>query len=182
MKNHSGFFAALPMILAAALAVADDFHVAPDGNDANPGTQDKPFASIARARDAVRQAKSTSEGPRTIWVHGGTYYLEKTLAFGPDDSGTEKAPVVYSAFGGEQVVLSGGREVTGRKPFREKIWQCDLKAIGLKEPRFKELYYNGRWQPSARVPNFDPKHPRTGGFLYVHEGGAGAKRGARKRG
>ena len=44
-------------IAAALTASAADFHVAPNGDDANPGTAAKPFASLTRARDAVRSAK-----------------------------------------------------------------------------------------------------------------------------
>ncbi|MFW6162722.1 MAG: hypothetical protein ACODAJ_08110, partial [Planctomycetota bacterium] len=32
-----------------------DFVVATDGDDANPGTRRRPFATLARARDAVRE-------------------------------------------------------------------------------------------------------------------------------
>jgi hypothetical protein len=32
-----------------------DFHVAVTGSDENPGTADRPFATLARARDAVRE-------------------------------------------------------------------------------------------------------------------------------
>jgi hypothetical protein len=31
-----------------------DYYVAPHGKDTNPGTDDAPFATLARARDAVR--------------------------------------------------------------------------------------------------------------------------------
>ncbi|MGA2660073.1 MAG: hypothetical protein ABSH34_21430, partial [Verrucomicrobiota bacterium] len=47
-------------VSALAMAVtlhASDFFVAPTGNDANPGTADRPFATLERARDAVRQLK-----------------------------------------------------------------------------------------------------------------------------
>jgi len=39
---------------------AAEFHVAPEGNDANPGTRNAPFATLEAARDAVRNLK-----PRT---------------------------------------------------------------------------------------------------------------------
>jgi hypothetical protein len=46
------------LVIAAALtASAADFHVAPNGDDANPGTAAKPFASLTRVRDAVCSAK-----------------------------------------------------------------------------------------------------------------------------
>src|SRR2546427_10923514 len=32
---------------------AADFYVASNGNDSNPGTQPKPFATLERARDAI---------------------------------------------------------------------------------------------------------------------------------
>ncbi len=159
--------------LAAASARAGEFYVAPAGDDANPGTKDRPFATITRARDAVRQAKlklKVSE-PMNVFVRGGTYYLKQPLVFGPKDSGTAEAPVTYTAHENEKVVLSGGRVVTGWKTYRDKIRQCDLKALGLDKADFKQLFHNGRRQPLARVPNFDPEHPRTGGFFYVFEGG-----------
>ena len=45
-------------LIAGPGAFAAEFHVAPDGNDANPGTADKPFATIAKARDAFEATKS----------------------------------------------------------------------------------------------------------------------------
>ena len=34
-----------------------DFFVATDGRDSNPGTPDRPFATLSRARDAVRELR-----------------------------------------------------------------------------------------------------------------------------
>src|SRR6266568_4185090 len=52
-----------------------DFYVATNGHDENPGTREKPFASLARARDAVRRLKSGGRGDAgvTVLVRGGTY-------------------------------------------------------------------------------------------------------------
>ena len=41
-----------------AFAATPDFYVAPDGEDTNPGTVTAPFATFARARDAVRQTRA----------------------------------------------------------------------------------------------------------------------------
>jgi hypothetical protein len=43
--------------IASVLCFGDEWFVSPDGDDRNPGTRDKPFATITRARDAVRLAK-----------------------------------------------------------------------------------------------------------------------------
>ncbi|MCL5097411.1 MAG: right-handed parallel beta-helix repeat-containing protein [Candidatus Omnitrophica bacterium] len=177
MKRYSIFLAGLMAMLAAGSTSAGEFYVAPTGRDTYPGTRDQPFATLARARDAIRAVKKAETGSFTVFARAGTYYLDHPLVLGPEDSGKEGAPIVYSACGNETVVLSGGRALTGWKPYRGRIWQCDLGKLDLKGLVFKDLYYNGRRQPAARVPNFDPEHPRTGGFLYVADGGQrGSKR------
>ena len=37
---------------------ARQFHVATAGSDANPGTREKPFATLSAARDAIRRLKA----------------------------------------------------------------------------------------------------------------------------
>jgi hypothetical protein len=96
---------AIPRILTTALALtchalsAAEFHVAPIGNDANPGTKDKPFATLVRARDAIRTLKQGGPLPEpvTVQIRGGAYFLANTLVFGPEDSGTEQAPITPKA-------------------------------------------------------------------------------------
>ena len=41
--------AALASLLLAATAHADEYYVAPDGDDAGPGTLERPFASVEQA-------------------------------------------------------------------------------------------------------------------------------------
>src|SRR4051794_7586772 len=91
-----------------------DFYVATDGSDENPGTRAKPFATLARARDAVRQLKSGSRRKAgvTVLVRGGTYVLNEPLVFGPEDSGTPEHRMVYAAYPGEKPVLSGGHPIS----------------------------------------------------------------------
>ena len=42
---------------------AVEFFVAPAGNDANPGTRQQPFASLEKARDAIRALKAKGGFP-----------------------------------------------------------------------------------------------------------------------
>jgi hypothetical protein len=83
-------------------SIRADFYVAVNGDDANPGTEEKPFATLARARDAVRELKK--ENPITVLVRGGTYYLDEPLVFGSQD-----APATYAAYPGEFVARVQGR-------------------------------------------------------------------------
>jgi len=161
-RSTADFRSRLAIRLAAILATlvshatsAATFHVATTGNDAQRGTREQPFASAERAVDAARG----SPGPNTIVVQKGTYCLMRTLELDQRDSGLS-----IEGDGGP-VVLSGGRRVTGWKPWKGNVRQADLSGLDLPDLSFRQLYYNTRLQAWSRVPNFDRRHPRTGGFL-----------------
>ena len=168
----------IPRILTTALALAchalsaAEFHVAPNGNDANPGTKDKPFATLERAKEAIR--KSPKDQARTVILGGGTYRIGKSLLLGPEDSGTEQLPVVWQAAPGEEVRLIGGVRLTGWQPVRaaairerlpaearEKVVECELKNVGVTnfgtvEPvgvSHADLFLNCHYMTLARYPN-----------------------------
>ena len=98
-----------------------DFFVSTRGRDswsgklAEPGQNDGPFATVARAQKAVRALLKTLKEPRPVRVvlRGAMYSLDAPLEFGPDDSGGANTPVIYAAAAGEKVVLSGGRRLDG---------------------------------------------------------------------
>jgi len=87
------------------------FHVAPNGADANPGTKARSFATLERARDAVRALKDKSglpPGGVAVVIHGGRYHVADTFRLRAEDSGTETAPIVYRAAPGKAPVFTGG--------------------------------------------------------------------------
>jgi parallel beta helix pectate lyase-like protein len=151
--------------------------VATDGNDAwsgtlpspNTGRTDGPFASLPRARDELRKRRSANGVPAgaTIVVRRGTYSLAGPLTFLPEDSGTEQGPVTFTAAHGEKVVLKGSRPIAGWKRLEDDVWRADLSGFQLGAAHCRQLFFDGKRQPLARVPNFDPEHPRSGGFLYA---------------
>ena len=111
----------LPAILpTGGVAQETMLYVSTTGNDAwsgrvpqpNGARTDGPFATLAKARDAVRALRK----PATVRIRAGTYALTEPLIFTPRDSGTPRSPVIYEAAPGETVVLSGGRRITGWKP------------------------------------------------------------------
>ena len=150
----------LAMIMMAAAARAEEFHVAMTGSDSAPGTAEQPFATTERARDAVRELKQREGGVLkqsvTVWVHGGTYRLAQPLRFAPEDSGTPQCPVTYAAFGSERPVLSGGQALPGWKEAvveGKHLWTVDLPAVREGKWYFRELWVNGGRRPRARHPN-----------------------------
>ena len=120
----------LPLLLAVALLPsglfgATTYYVSPRGNDAWSGTlpapdaagADGPFATVSRARDAIRKARNEGrKGSFTVRLRGGLYPLKETLTFGPEDSGTQENPVVYRAYNDEKPILSGARFLSGFEP------------------------------------------------------------------
>ena len=142
------------------------YYVAPDGDDAGPGTERRPFATLARARDAVREDIQENRLPVTVLVRGGTYYFDETLTFGPEDSGTEEGPVTYAAYPGEEPVISGGREIVADwKPYRDGIMVCSLPQDDWSDPGFTQLFVDGKRQIRARYPDYDPSDPGISGYL-----------------
>ena len=146
--------------LAAEPSPKGDFFVAPNGSDADPGTSEKPFATPARARDAVREKIAAGlQSDVTVLIRGGTYRLTEPLRFGPDDSGTEQHAVTYAAFPGEEVVVSGGRPITGWKRGEAEVWTADVPGVKEGTAYFRHLYVNGRRATRARTPNEDDPNP-----------------------
>jgi hypothetical protein len=100
---------ATAVLTACAARAGPEFHVAPDGDDAGPGTAAAPFRTVTRARDAIR-ARAPLEDGAAVVIHAGTYWLPEPLELKAEDGGAAGAPVVYGAARGEAVWLSGGMQ------------------------------------------------------------------------
>ena len=87
MAAHGGWVIVAILVCAGAAAQVRpaERYVSPDGDDAwsgtlpepNAGRTDGPFATLARARDAVRQARAEGglTGEATVEVRYGAYCL-----------------------------------------------------------------------------------------------------------
>ncbi len=169
-------FVALFLVSFGNVRSAEVF-VSPAGNDANNGTRARPFATLDRARDAVR---SRAKGdPASIRLLGGTHYLAETLVLSAPDSGTAEAPLVFAAADGESPVISGGAKLQlAWQPFRDGIMKASVP------PGFKtdQLFVNGERQHMARYPNYNPAVAHFNGFAADAFSPARAARWADPRG
>jgi hypothetical protein len=163
---------------AAVRAQGLTLYVAPGGNDAwsgrwpasNAAATDGPFASIARARDAIRQWKAANgelKEPVTVEIRSGTYFLPETITFTPEDSGTPECPISYRAMPGERPVISGGKSIAGWRLYEGKTQVATLPEMLSGKWNFRSLFVNGQRQIRARYPNFVPADPYRKGFLYA---------------
>ena len=158
---------------------AVELHVATNGSDRNPGTAKKPFATLVRAREAVRKLKSKKLEPIVVIVHGGTYFQKSTFELTTADSGTAQHPITWKAAPNEAVHLTGGPALTSKafRPVKDKailarldpgaaskVVQLDLSRFtsepipALPEkfrgaPAAPELFFNGQRMTIARWPN-----------------------------
>jgi hypothetical protein len=147
-------FAALALVASGAAAA--EFHVAPNGNDADPGTKHNPFATPARAMAAVRAL--VSSGLKTdvhVVLRGGTYALQAPLVFTSADSGTAVHAITYAAAPGETVVISGGVEITNWTAVPGSKWTAELAGVRSGQWFFRQLIVNDLRAVRARWPNED---------------------------
>ncbi len=164
------------LLVAPTLAGrAAEFHVSPSGNDTHAGTAARPFATLERARQAVRERRKQGNEPVTVFLGGGVYERRQPLVFGPEDSGTAQAPVVWRNLGEERVVLSGGRTIQGFQPVTDpaalqrlpeaacgKVLQANLVSSGMRDfgtvaeaGKRLELFFADQPMTLARWPNAD---------------------------
>ncbi len=136
---------------------AIDLFVATNGNDINPGTMRKPLATIAAAKNKVRDIHE----PVVIHVRGGTYYLEEPIVFSQEDSRKDNEQVVYKAYSKEKVIISGARPIKLNWSYYKNNISIATVPEGI---IFDQLFLNGEKQRMARYPNFDPTSSHFGGY------------------
>jgi|GEM_PF-187905 len=140
-------------------------YVSLKGKDYNPGTKEKPFATIKRAKEEIRKIKEKGlpEGGITVYLRGGRYFISESILFGKDDSGNENAPVVYRSYSGEEARFIGGSQVSNFKLLtdpgtlkllppeaRGKVWAADLKEAGITQ--YGKLLNRGAYADFIKNP------------------------------
>jgi hypothetical protein len=147
---------------------SQDYVVAPNGRNtwsgrlAEPNAEgtDGPFATLERARDAVRADKFAGKltGPITVWLRGGVYKVCEPLRFHPDDSG----PITYAAYPGEHPVLDGGKRIRNWRVAEHAgmtVWVTDLPEVADGTWYFRQLFVNGERRTRAHLPKLTQGTP-----------------------
>lgn len=124
------------------------WYVSTFGDDGNPGTIEKPFKTIHKARDAVREAKKETGEDLKVILRGGTHFIEQPLVLDREDSGKKGQVVSYMAHNDEQPVISGGTRIKDWEPYENGIWRAPVQGLN-----FRQLYVNNNRAIRARHPN-----------------------------
>ncbi len=156
MKAIQKIFIALVILGPISLFAQTNFYVSQKGNDANKGTQSRPFASINRALTEARK----TPGIVVLNLLEGTYYLNQPIVFTPEDSRKENETLTITNFENQKVVVSGSAILNLKwKEYKNGIWQAEVGQDLI----FDELFVNGQLQRMARYPNYDPTAHYFGG-------------------
>ena len=145
-------------------SMSTEIYVAPDGDDTASGSLEAPFASITRARDAVRELQDMDT---TVYLRGGTYHIDETIVLGIEDSAPAGGSVTYAAYADEEPIISCGRQISGWSKLDEKPEALPLKSFGnvyvvdVPEAKggkwnFKTLYSGEKLLPRASSDGFIP--------------------------
>jgi hypothetical protein len=152
-------------------AIQTTLFVSPSGSDKSDGKSiATAFATIARARDAVRPLCGAMTGDIAVEFTKGDYPVSETIAFTQQDSGTNGFHVVYQSHDGIGAAhLIGGFRVSGWTQYFGNIYRAKL-ARGL---TFTTLYENGIRADLARWPKrTSPFATSRGGYMtYIDKKG-----------
>jgi hypothetical protein len=143
---------ALALLALSNSALATDIFVSPSGHDTNDGSAQHPLLTLPAAQHLARS--TNSDGPLTIHVASGIYYLAQPLVITPEDSGTKRSPVVWQGDEIQPPVISGGQKLQLTwSPYKDGIFQAHVPT----EVTTDQLFVDGQRQVLARYPNYDPK-------------------------
>jgi len=143
------------LFISSGYSTGQKIYLSPTGNDNNPGTNDKPLATLIAARDKVREFRKNIpvNQPIEIVALEGEYSMLQPLELTIEDSGTSTAPLIIRADEGAKVSFSAGVPISGFVKVNEKLWKAFIPQVAYYNSYFEQLYVNGRRAVRARTPN-----------------------------
>ncbi len=129
------------LFLTVSVSFAETVMVSPNG----------PISSLKQAVEKVRTLPKDS--PITVEFQSGVYPITEPIVFKAEDGGTEKAPITYRAAKDADVVISGGKPITGWKKGNNGVWTTTIPEVAEGKWYFEQLYINGKRATRCREPN-----------------------------
>jgi hypothetical protein len=131
----------LSPITPTAIGINDIF-VSTSGSDANTGSILSPFKSIAKAQDYIRRNKTSIAGNIIVNIRGGEYFLDQTLKFEPEDSGSATQNITYQSYIGEIATIHGGVSPSNPWSIYDSVQNIYRTNIGQLKTYPRQLYVN----------------------------------------
>lgn len=130
----------LLVLLSFAAPALADFHVSPSGSDTNPGSPQKPFATIQKAIEMAQKAQGDA---KRVLLHSGTYY-NSAVSFTAAHS-----DLVVQAAPNQKPILCGGIPIS-QWIKNNHLYYATLPSTHKWDVRL--LQVNGQYRPRARYP------------------------------
>ena len=126
---------------AANVTNAAQLFVAPDGNDAGPGTQEAPLCTIQRAADLAQPGD-------VVTVREGVY---RDRINPPRGGQSDSKRIVYQATPGEQVEIKGSEVVKNWERVQDDVWKVTIanSFFGDFNP-YSDLIHGDWFRPKGR--------------------------------
>jgi alpha-N-arabinofuranosidase len=133
--------ACLTALTFVTVTQAAEFHVAPHGNDANPGTATAPFRTIQHAADLAQPGD-------VITVHEGVY-RERISPMRGGESDTKR--IVYQAAPGEKVEIKGSEVIKNWETVGTDVWKVTIpnSFFGRFNP-YSDIIHGDWFNPKGR--------------------------------
>ncbi len=153
MKKH--FFILFTLFCCCSTFQAQRFYVAPNGSDDNPGTRERPVASLTAVRDLVRAMRTQQTLLDTVFIEvsPGEYFMDKPLLLTPTDAGTRQSPVVFRGQPNASTIFYGGLETGRFEVVNPSLWRVFIPEVARYGLNFEQLYINGKRRFRAQTPN-----------------------------
>jgi hypothetical protein len=134
---------------------AQKIYLSPSGNDTNPGTIDKPLATLNAARDMAREYRKNNQLKQSLEVIAmdGEYSMLQPLMLTSEDAGTAASPLVFRSESRKKAVFVGGVKISGFEKVNDRLWKTFIPNVAYYNYYFEQLYVNGKRAQRARTPN-----------------------------
>ena len=140
------------MNISAAASTETVLYVSPEGSDTAAGTVDAPLKTIAAAKEKLKALKGVVGENETVTVllRGGRYELTEPLSFTAEDLPN----VTFAACDGEEVVISGAKEISGFTEETVNGVRVFTKTLdsAADDVDFKSLFRGDKQLPVTRYP------------------------------
>ncbi len=156
-----------------------EFYVSPGGDDGGPGSEVRPFRTIAHARDIIRGIAAKANEDITVYLRGGIYPVAEEIEFTGADSGQKGHTIIYENVAGETPVLDGGVSLSGwQKIPPPAVCVAGMgtaatpaglqyyEAQAAPGANFRQLYVNGVKAVRARSDDASFLRPTPEGFAF----------------
>ena len=159
MKKIVTIFCFILLTITISIAQPYEIWLSPNGSDRNPGSKDKPMAtlsmSVRKARELRRLNTPGIEEGIHIIIKDGIYQQYEPVYIRAEDSGTKTSPTIIRAAKNERPVISGGIKVINWEKIKGqvnglpknaigKVWVTDMPSSWDEPINFRELWINGR--------------------------------------